>query len=335
MYDDTNWCLTCETHFEGDSPYCSIQCQSRAGPSNYPQQPYYVESEYMSSEEEDDEDEVIYHSIHDAPSTSDDDDDAGINAWRSAVAPGPPAGPPSTEDLPSLYSASASTTSLLSSASRTHRAPKLLRPTRPIPPTLCMSKPQPAPVSSSRSITTPQQQMAALTHSAEAGSLGKHSVYSGVTESSLATPASVRSIPISAPSRKPSVLGTIASQVRSWVTPSPLVPPSPLQQQQLQRKLPLVSANRRVESPRFTLIAHAHNSSAFRVASSSESSLDISEDDSEPISWWIESNVLVHSPATKGASTKPIRGSHLAVQLPADDHPSYRARGRKASRTAA
>jgi hypothetical protein len=189
-----------------------------------------------------------------------------------------------------------------------------------------MSKPQPAPVSSCRSITTPQQQMAALTHSADVGSLGKHSVYSLMTESSLATPASIRSAPISAPPRKPSVLGTIASQVRSWVTPSPLALPSPYQQQQ-QRKLPLVSANRRVDSQRFTLVAHAHNSSAFRVASSSESSLDNSEDDSEPPSWWVESSVLVHSPAIKGASAKHT--------LPTGDHPSYRARGRKASRAAA
>ncbi|TFK39342.1 hypothetical protein BDQ12DRAFT_722224 [Crucibulum laeve] len=319
---DTDWCLTCETHFEGNGPYCSRDCQTRAGPSSFPQSSYHVDSDSASFDNDDlYDDEIIYHQVDDAPRCQwNGNGYTGILAWASEIPTGVPAGADASSLSDEIAPLSSPSTSSLGSI--TYRAPQLLRPNRPIPPTLCMSTPRPAPSSPSRPIVTPQQHMAALSiaHSGDTSSMGKTSLLSGATESSIATPASANPVPISA-SRRPSMLHSITSQVRSWVAPSSQIPsPSNVK----QRILPSSASKRPTDSQTFNVLAR-------KVASSSPSSFDASDDEHPPV-WYMSSAIFVNAP--KGAS-KPSRGRQVALDLPLDDHPSYRARGRKASRTAA
>ncbi|RDB20817.1 hypothetical protein Hypma_011959 [Hypsizygus marmoreus] len=299
---DTDWCLTCDRHFQGSGPYCSTDCQDRAGPSTPNYSPFCSYSDKRSDDDSDD-DEVIYHHVDDAMVHAHwrGNGAAGILAWAAEIPACTPSG--------SIYAHSSSSKTTSPSAS-TSRLPKLLRPNqRPAPPALCVSTPRTTLPPPTRPIRTSPQRFygSSANRSADAESDGKTSLLSGATESSLATPASSHVVPIIPSKDRPSVLGAIAGHVRSWVTPtSPLVA-SPSSQTHYKQRITAASVIQD-EPHKFTIVAHTHRSPAFYP---SESSFD-----DEVAAWKVSSTILVDAPRAK-----------------LDRAPTpYRPRGRKLSR---
>ncbi|EDR05530.1 uncharacterized protein LACBIDRAFT_294788 [Laccaria bicolor S238N-H82] len=269
---------------EGNGPYCSFNCKHLAGP--------------------DDEE----------------NNSAAIIAWASGIPLGPagiPRGPPSPPPSPPVHSSSSSTYSFSSSACR---PPQLLRPHRPVPPTLCMTTPTTAaPPSSTIPIQTSHKPLTcpSILSLSEFKSIGNVSVLSGATEASLATPASANPMPISA-SRNKSFIGSIASHVRSWVSPSPAFLFS--SQQKTSQSPP------RVDTAKFTVLSKKHHLSPLK---SKSPSYDDDDDDNLPVCW-MSSTVLVETNSAFNQPKHP-RGRRRTSEHN-DDHPSFRARGRKTSR---
>lgn len=167
---DVDWCLTCNcaivrslciptlfllTVFQdGSWPYCSSACQTKANlaksladklPSRsdilFNVHVLSASESYSGDDDDDDDDELIYHDIREVPPTGLAVDSSSswtldsIEAWRVNVPP-------------------------LDSSSIIHRSfrpPKLLNQQRPVPPTLCMSKPQPSAEPSRQNLHTPSQ----------------------------------------------------------------------------------------------------------------------------------------------------------------------------------
>ncbi|EAU90129.1 hypothetical protein CC1G_05667 [Coprinopsis cinerea okayama7 len=219
---DIDWCLTCSKHLDNTtSPYCSWECRPRAGPSNlcsYPHQELSYDAELDDEQSLNDDDDAIYHTVNDVSHHY-----SGIEAWAAAI----PAGAPCEEPRPvpakrsrppSVRSSRSSISSPTSVSTVTYRPPELLKPHRPVPPTLCMSTPRTVPSSPSLPIVTPQQQIAEFSTAAYSG--GTMSTGHTSIESSLATPASTKALPFS-DRKSSSMLDSIASHVRSWVAPSP------------------------------------------------------------------------------------------------------------------
>ncbi|KIK07729.1 hypothetical protein K443DRAFT_672991 [Laccaria amethystina LaAM-08-1] len=282
---DTDWCLTCDRHTEGNGPYCSFNCKHLAGPDD------------------------------------DENNSAAIIAWAAAIPLGPagtPLGPPSpTPTPPPVHSSSSSTYSFSTSACR---PPQLLRPHRPVPPTLCMSTPvTTAPPSPTLPIQTFHKPLTCPSILTLSKSIGNVSLLSAATEASLATPASANPMPISASCNK-SFIGSIASHVRSWVSPLPALAFSS------QQKTPPPPP--RVDTAKFTVLSKKHHLSPLKSKSPSYDD----DNDNLPVCW-MSSTVLVD---TKSAFNEPKhpRGRRRASELSLrnDDHPSFRARGRKMSR---
>lgn len=181
---------------------------------------------------------------------------AGIMAWAAEI----PTSTSSGARTPCSERSSISSTpskSLSSSSSSAFRPPKLLRSHhRPVPPTLCMTTPcHTLPSPSSRPILTSQQHFASLSlaYSSDAYSTGKTTALSGATDSSLATPSSDQCISVSSlkrPSKQPSILYTIATHVRSWVSVAP-PPPASLPSFQSQQSVSECS-----DTQKFTIVAH-------------------------------------------------------------------------------
>ncbi|PPQ94622.1 hypothetical protein CVT25_009353 [Psilocybe cyanescens] len=313
---DCDWCLTCEKHIENDSPYCSLECQERAAPSEqgYCHQEQY--SEHPSSlADEDNDAEVIYHPIEESSFRWAGNDFAGISAWASQVPYGAPAGVSSPcEDVQSFCSPQGSTyrpppPSLLSHHRRT------------LPPSLSMATPPHVRPPPSNPMLTPKRQpsFASITPTGNA-SMGQTSLRSAATGSSLvATPYSSQPVPIV---RKQSLLDGMYSHVRSWVSPAPV-------QQRPQTPVLRVNPSK--------LISHARSTAVFpvKVVSSPRSSCDVSE--KSALCWMTSTVVVKPTLQEKPCLSKPQRGRKLVTDLPFrhDDHPSFRTRGRKASRAAA
>ncbi|KAF5362541.1 hypothetical protein D9756_002554 [Leucocoprinus leucothites] len=206
---DTDWCLTCNKRVEG-SNYCSLQCRNGAGPSNYHRRlyPSYIQDEiaacedYLPEEGEGCEEEFLEDDYD-----YDEDDQmcnieavsktnwagrgyAGIRAWAAEI---PLGAHPEAQDLVSPPPDDISSdTSASSTTSSTYRAPNLVRPSRPLPPSLTMTKPEFSATTPPRPILNLQKHLAALTHSP--GSTARTSVAS---EDSLPTPASTHAMPFS------------------------------------------------------------------------------------------------------------------------------------------
>ncbi|TFK18455.1 hypothetical protein FA15DRAFT_253119 [Coprinopsis marcescibilis] len=205
---DTDWCLTCSKHLPNTAAsYCSIHCRYAAGPSTAT---YCYPPTDDADDEYDDDDETLFDelAVDDAPVYH---HSAGISAWAASIPAGPPCPPRMRRSAAqSRKSPSPKPPSSPASVSTiTYRPPELLRPHRPVPPTLCMSKPQPVPSSPSVPVMTPQ---------AELQELSAASTHTSADSSLLATPASTYLMPFS--DRKHSVIDSIASHVRSWVAPS-------------------------------------------------------------------------------------------------------------------
>ncbi|CAA7269278.1 unnamed protein product [Cyclocybe aegerita] len=296
---DIDFCLTCNRKTD-DSLYCSPEC---AGPSQIPPPRVY-------SDDDDDElsdstdDDVILHEVEEISSglrwTG--NDNAGIQAWAAEIPFGAPAGGCSSP-IDDAYSIS-------SMSSTNYRPPQLLKsPRRVVPPTLCMTTPRPEPPPPSTPMLTPRRQSSLVSVLRNSHETNRTSLISAPTDSSLATPASSHPVPVPIISqRKPSTIGEMYSQVRSWVSPSPVV----VIPQPRQPHLPLP----RVDSTtNFAFLG-----------------------DHAAVCW---STIVVdpkQRPQQHTTSTqRQSRGrGRLAPELPPhDEHPSFRTRGRKASRAAA
>ncbi|KAG6890296.1 hypothetical protein C0995_009502 [Termitomyces sp. Mi166 len=240
--------LTAPQH-DGSGPYCSFECRDSV------EQPLLDELD----------DEVIYHRVFDAPhSMWTGNGAAGIIAWASEI---PPSSPPSPPRSPSVSKAPSA------------RLPKLLRShCRPAPPALSVTAPPTILPSSTDPIITPRQQ-SAFCSSLSLESLGKQSLLSALTESSLATPAST--LPLGVPPTKPSFLDTLATHVRSWVTPSsPLVALSPVASRDCPSLSP-TAAKPHGPRPKFTLLAQRHL-------------------DGPETAWRLQTTILVAEPRSRG-----------------------------------
>ena len=268
---DTDWCLNCERSFvrpplvltnpdahphlqEGIGPYCSSDCQALAAPV------------YKGHDTD-----IIYHSIDVAPVHSrwSGKGPAGIRAWAADIEHGSMADlsrPPSPRP-PKPRSPRPSTS----------RLPALMhRKQRPAPPALSISTIRPSLPSPSHPIRTPPQLRPAefLNHSQD--SIGKASLASGATESTLATPASSSlSVPVTPHHQKSSVFAALATHVCSWVAPTPAA-------------LASASGNRKNTSKsKFTVVARTRHSPALDIYN------DESDDDDKASVWHLSRNMIV------------------------------------------
>ncbi|KXN89377.1 hypothetical protein AN958_05750 [Leucoagaricus sp. SymC.cos] len=237
---DTDWCLTCNKRVEGSDLYCSLQCQSGAGPSN-PNRHLHAsnpEDELASCEDnleegegfEEDYLEDVYdidelgqmYNIEAVSKTSwaGRRGSAGIRAWAAEI---PLGAHPDVQDSSPPPSDDSSSVTSLSSTSSTYRAPNLVRPSRPLPPSLTMTKPESSTTTPPRPILNLQKHITALTNSPD--STARTSVAS---EDSLPTPASTHAMPFSAlPGRPfPSISNARACDIAACTQlTSPLPPP--------------------------------------------------------------------------------------------------------------
>lgn len=312
---DLNWCLACGCRIEmvrfpssvffrrpltsaqdGCTPYCSQSCLNSDSPStsthpSHRPPPSFDERDSFHH----DEDEDSYHEDYfpePQPSSPIRNTwigrgDAGIRAWAQAV---PRGAPLESDDSPS----------------RTLKPKLLLQPRKPVKPSLCMSRAQPALPEPSRPILTPQQSLPSV--SRDLGSIQSTSLLSLTTGSSsysVVTPATTSEIgsfhdallPHSTAQQR-NFLGGLKAQFRAWAT----------------------SSTPQKEAPRSSTLTRIP---AIHIA-----------DDSDAES------VLSHVPKVRRPRS-PAPFFHMPEQYSREkakehaspqDHPAYRTRGRKASR---
>ena len=246
-----------------------------------------------------DDDNFMFHPVHASSSCRWlGNDYAGISAWAAQVPYGLPAD--------------------LSTSSFSHsvfRPPELLScHPRITPPALCtdtlQATPPPAPLHNSNPRHPTMQPP----------DVSRISLKSALTESSLATPASSHPMPIS--TIKPSLgLDGIYSHVRSWVTPSPTSPPrvKPF------KPTPSVLINTRL---------HPVSVTSVKVVSPPDTFHGFPDEDAPH---WKFSTIIVDQPPKHAPERQQQRECRLPHELlrMSDQNSSLRARGRKASRTAA
>jgi hypothetical protein len=205
-----------------------------------------------------------------------------------------------------------SPTSLPNPSSSSFLPPNLLHP---VPPTLSITTPRPPASPPSLPIST-STTTAALSISPfdDLDTFPQSSLLSAATDSSLATPASAHPVPFSSfkhnTGDRPSIFGTLATHVRSWVSPSTPIPPS----------LP----RHRISAP-----TDSRNHNALPRPQSPHMNLTFSSpspaDDNAPV-WHLSSTILVDKPSKNNPNIpRDIRTN----QLP------YKSRGRKLSRAVA
>ncbi|KAG6855950.1 hypothetical protein H0H87_009116 [Tephrocybe sp. NHM501043] len=176
---------------DGPGVFCSPQCADSPLPCRKP-----------CSACSDDDDVIIHHVRWTG------NDTAGILAWAADIEPTSPALPAP----PVPPSASPSRT-----PSQALHIPKLmLLGRRPAPPALSVTAPSTVVPPPSKPLNTALTRTEVCS-SLSLQSLGKNSIASAPTDSSLATPPNLPSFPA-----KQSLLGSLATHVRSWVAPSPL-----------------------------------------------------------------------------------------------------------------
>ncbi|KZT09877.1 uncharacterized protein LAESUDRAFT_603437, partial [Laetiporus sulphureus 93-53] len=149
---DLNWCLTCNRYIDvdGAAPYCSPECYASDRPSmasssylsarrHAEHNAAFASAESVSELDDCDQCSSRFGNILDPNGSSRwiGKGDAGIHAWASDV----PAGPPEAE--PTMSLADLKPPSLILSSRR------------PLPPSLCMSRPTPAAAEPSLPICTP------------------------------------------------------------------------------------------------------------------------------------------------------------------------------------
>ncbi|KAF9449940.1 hypothetical protein P691DRAFT_758604 [Macrolepiota fuliginosa MF-IS2] len=321
---DTDWCFTCNRRVEPGSLYCSSQCQNGAGPSNYQRGSLSAlsEKQYASCDdylemgegcEEYFEDDLDYEGqqLYNIEAVSKTNwagrGSAGIRAWAAEI---PLGARPDVQELPSpTPSDDSSSISSTSSTSSTYRAPNLVRPSRPVPPSLTMTKPELSTTTPPRPILNLQKHLAAVSLTHSPGSTARTSVAS---EDSIPTPASAHAMPFSAlPGRPfPSISDARACDLAACTQlNSPSTPPRTGTSQK--------NGDAQIVQSRCVPIAS-------RIVSFPRSSLSDDLDSSPP--WWV-TNSMVARQATKLAARSSVRkDSSMASEA---------VRGRRSSRIAA
>ncbi|EJF64184.1 hypothetical protein DICSQDRAFT_133851 [Dichomitus squalens LYAD-421 SS1] len=222
---DLNWCLACgcRLEMEGCTPYCSQNCLNSDGPSTsaFPSQqtlPSLIDRDsYLHGDDDDDDDEspnfddCLAYSQCPSPirNTWIGRGDAGIRAWAQSVPRGAPC---ESQETPS----------------GTLKPKLLLQSRRPVKPSLCMSRAQPAPPEPSRPILTPQQSLPSLSRdSTSIPSASLASLTTGSSSYSVVTPAtnseigSLRNPAVPRPTApQHNFLGGLKAQLRAWAASS-------------------------------------------------------------------------------------------------------------------
>lgn len=194
-----------------------------------------------------------------------------------------------------------------------------------------MSTPQPSSPQASRPILTPQQSIASLNlakSTGDVGSMSMTSLFSGITESLIATPSSVSIADHTSSEQehacKPRVFEAFAT-LRSWV-PSFSQPQSKC-----------IIAARASKSHAEAASLHVNGTSpsqAMHYDENANSAWIASDDGAAHNVWWkSEGNVVGKKRKAPENHQLPRGGRHLVYGR--DDHPAYRARGRKMSRAIA
>jgi len=214
--------------------------------------------------------------------------------------------------------------SIFSFTSRSvYRPPQLLSPHHQIvPPSLCTNTPQPATPPPSSPLLTPKPNHITPDFTIQPSNdanTSRLSLKSALTEPSLATPASSHPMPIR--TIQSLNLGGIYSQVRTWVMPSPSLVP-----------FKRATSPARVKPLKLTVSARNTRLRAVKVVSPPDTPHGFPD---EGAVHWKASAVLLEQPHVKCApGQQRIRGCRL-LHLQTDEDPSFRARGRKASRAVA
>ena len=188
---------------DGGNIYCSFQCQFGAGPSNYHPRPCLALGHGTCEYPEDTMEEELYeenlahdkdgrmYSIEAVSKTNwAGRGSAGIRAWAAEIPFGAHPEEHGLVSLP-LDDSSSATSSSISSISSIYRAPNLVRPIRPLPPSLTMTKPELSTTTSPRPILNLQKHLNTLTHSP------RSTARTVTSEDSLPTPASTHALPFS------------------------------------------------------------------------------------------------------------------------------------------
>lgn len=198
-------------------------------------------------------------------------------------------------------------------------------------PTLCMSTPKSVLPRPSKPIQTPHQSSIAslqLARSAADSNMSMSSLLSGITESFVATPSSISLDEPTSPTHKPRleilkphVFEVLATQVRSWVSPSPLA---------------LHAAALRLPAsvqPTHDVYSTLKKRTQLEAAVYSGSDDHLARD-----AWWACENKGASRPSSQikppcmPAPRLDSLARHFQVVAGRQDHPTYRARGRRAAR---
>ncbi|KAF8801267.1 hypothetical protein BYT27DRAFT_7262078 [Phlegmacium glaucopus] len=297
---DVDWCLTCEKRVEAPNLYCSSDCRYLAASSS-------TFSDHLYPDEDDDE-IIIFHPVDavtpllDTTSRWTGNDSAGILAWAAEIPYGPPADDSfSSFTLQSVY-----------------QPPQLLPPHHQIvPPSLCTNTPKRAnPPPSSPLLVTPKPRHIspdATIQPFDDPTTSRVSLKSALTDSSLATPASSHPTPLN--------LCGIYSHVRSWVIPSPSLVP-----------LKRAASPQQLKPSKLTVSARNTRLHAVKVVSPPDTPHGFPDEGA--VQWKANAIFLEQQQHIKPVPKQQLRGYRLPHEFPrqTDDDPSFRARGRKASR---
>ncbi|KAM5532892.1 hypothetical protein V8D89_013444 [Ganoderma adspersum] len=299
---DLNWCLACGCRIEMDgcTPYCSQNCLNADTPSTsaYPVHHILPSVDERDSFHTDADDDSYHDEYFPDPQLSSPvhnswigQGDAGIRAWAQAIPRGAPC---ESQDSPS----------------RTLKPKLLLQPRKPVKPSLCMSRAQPAPPEPSRPILTPQQSLPSVSRDlASIPSTSMVSLTTGSSSYSVVTPAttsevgSFRDAPVPrSTAQQHNFLGGLKAQLRAWAT----------------------SSTPQKEAPRSSTLTRAP---AVHIAddSDAESALGYVFKVRRPRSPAPFFHMPEQYPREKSKGATKENASPL-------DHPAYRSRGRKASR---
>lgn len=295
---DTDWCLHCSRRFDGglQGAYCSQECFQRDHPnSSVPSLSHFAPLPL-----------VVDDALSPSPTRWMGNDHAGILAWAREVSPGLPS---DDRDQTPSHSRKTSRPKLLSVPHR-----------RPLPPSLSVASPHTVRPEPSKPIRAPHP---SSSHPLPHRSLDGSSITTSLLTDSVATPVSTLDHPLS---QKTSLLGALATHVRSWVAPTRL-PAKP----DRASHGPSIHG---VDPPAFTVFARAHRGPLAVLdedilPSAAIGKHDDWDNEGDLLAGWYASRVVRtddHKPKV------PFRPTPAASPLDIDDHPAFRTRGRKPSR---
>ena len=315
---DTDWCLHCSRRFvsHNSPPSPSTSLTLSPDPQDGGLQGAYCSQECFQRDHPNSSVPSLSHFaplplVRDAPSPDPirwmGNDHAGILAWARDVSPGLPS---DDRDQTPSHPRKTSRPKLLSVPHR-----------RPLPPSLSVASPHTVRPEPSKPIRAPYP---SSSHPFPHRSLDSSSITTSLLTDSVATPVSTLDHPLS---QKTSLLGALATQVRSWVAPTRL-PAKP-------DRAPHGPSIHGIDPPPFTVFARAHRGPLAILdedilPSTAIGKHDDWDNEGDLLAGWYASRVVVSTDDHK--PKVPFRPTPAASPLDIDDHPAFRTRGRKPSR---